>query len=77
MSLYRKRKERRKNNMKKTVGIILGIVLMLLCWCTQTQAAYQTSSSLNDFLVKIENFPPVLEKGKNIYYSNGIFRERK
>ena len=76
MSLYRKRKERRKNNMKKTVGIILGIVLMLLCWCTQTQAAYQTSSSLNDFLVKVENFPPVLEKGKT-YTIQMVFSEKE
>ena len=76
MSLYRKRKERRKNNMKKTVGIILGIVLMLLCWCTQTQAAYQTSSSLNDFLVKVENFPPVLEKGKT-YTIQMVFAEKE
>lgn len=62
--------------MKKVVGIIIGIIVMLLCCCTQTQAAYQTSSSLNDFLVKVEDFPPVLENGKT-YTIQMVFAEKE
>ena len=62
--------------MKKVVGIILGIIVMLLYCCTQTQAAYQTSSSLNDFLVKVEDFPPVLENGKT-YTIQMVFAEKE